>query len=642
MRSVFQWAMGLFLVGAGAAVAEPGRVIILGFDGADPVLATEMMDRGELPHLAKLRETGSFQPLGSSNPPQSPTAWSSFATSKGPLNHGIYDFLRRTPASYMPGVGFGRTEVAKLGADGSVATPPRYVSNRKGDSFWKIASDQGRKVKALVVPFAYPAEDLGQECLQLCGLDVPDIRGTQSTYFAIGEAFAKEEAVAGGVRLPVQFVNNQATVLVPGLRVPGGRELVRAPLGLQVDRAAKAVTITLDGQTATLREGEWSQWVEWRFTVTPKYTVQAVSRFHVMSAGDQVRLYMTCLQIHPKEPMMPIGSPGYSAALVGRYGLFKTIGWEFDTKALQQGDMTEEMFLEDVERTLAWTKRLTLDEIDAGGFDLLVSATTSTDRVSHMFWGYRDPKHPLYTPELHAKYGMAVENSYKKMDEFVGEVVAKLKPDDLLMVMSDHGFHSFRTEFSVNTWLAQNGYLAIKGQADPATAFTDTKYLEAFDWTKTRAYALGLGMIFLNLKGREGQGTVDPAAAPALIEEIKGKLLALTDPQTGEKVFSAIYTNVDPKGVAVEDAPDLQLGYAEGYQTAKASAAGAAPKDLFAPNRDKWSGEHASSDLAITPGILFSNQKLKAGATLVDLGVTALSRLGATVPADLEGKSLLE
>lgn len=642
MRSVFQWAMGLFLVGAGAAVAEPGRVIILGFDGADPVLATEMMDRGELPHLAKLRETGSFQPLGSSNPPQSPTAWSSFATSKGPLNHGIYDFLRRTPASYMPGVGFGRTEAAKLGADGSVATPPRYVSNRKGDSFWKIASDQGRKVKALVVPFAYPAEDLGQECLQLCGLDVPDIRGTQSTYFAIGEAFAKEEAVAGGVRLPVQFVNNQATVLVPGLRVPGGRELVRAPLGLQVDRAAKAVTITLDGQTATLREGEWSQWVEWRFTVTPKYTVQAVSRFHVMSAGDQVRLYMTCLQIHPKEPMMPIGSPGYSAALVGRYGLFKTIGWEFDTKALQQGDMTEEMFLEDVERTLAWTKRLTLDEIDAGGFDLLVSATTSTDRVSHMFWGYRDPKHPLYTPELHAKYGMAVENSYKKMDEFVGEVVAKLKPDDLLMVMSDHGFHSFRTEFSVNTWLAQNGYLAIKGQADPATAFTDTKYLEAFDWSKTRAYALGLGMIFLNLKGREGQGTVDPAAAPALIEEIKGKLLALTDPQTGEKVFSAIYTNVDPKGVAVEDAPDLQLGYAEGYQTAKASAAGAAPKDLFAPNRDKWSGEHASSDLAITPGILFSNQKLKAGATLVDLGVTALSSLGATVPADLEGKSLLE
>lgn len=633
-------ALGLLL--AYSASADSGRVVILGFDGADPALAAEMMDRGELPNLAKLRESGTFEPLGSSNPPQSPTAWSSFATSKGPLNHGIYDFLRRTPATYMPGVGFGRTEAAKLGPDGSVATPPQYVSNRKGDTFWKTASNQGRKVKALVVPFAYPAEDLGQECRQLCGLDVPDIRGTQSTYFAIGEAFAKEESVAGGVRLPLQFTGDTATVQVPGLRVPGGRELVRAPVSFKVDRAAKTVTVTLDAQTATLKEGEWSNWVEWKFAVSPNYTVQAVSRFHLMSAGDQVRLYMTCLQIHPKEPMMPISSPGYSAALAERYGLFKTIGWELDTKALQQGDMSEEMFLEDVARTLDWTKRLTLDEIDAGGFDLLVSATTSTDRVSHMFWGYRDPKHPLYTEAMHAKYGTVVEDTYKKMDDFVGAVASRLQPTDLLMIMSDHGFHSFRTEFAVNTWLAQNGYLAIKGQSDPATAFTDTKYLEDFDWSKTRAYGLGLGMIFLNLKGREGQGTVDPADAPALIEEIRGKLLALSDPTSGDKVFSAIYSNVAPQGAAVADAPDLQLGYAEGFQTAKASAAGAAPKDLFAPNRDKWSGEHASSDLAITPGIFFSNQKLKPGANLVDLGVTALKYLGATVPGDLEGKSLVE
>lgn len=626
------------------AVAQGGgRVIILGFDGADPKLVGEMIDKGELPNLAKLKDSGTFAPLGSSNPPQSPTAWSSFATCKGPLNHGIYDFLRRTPASYMPGVGFGRTEAAKLNPDGSVQTPPRYLSNRKGDSFWKMASDQGKKVKALVVPFAYPAEDLGQECLQLCGLDVPDIRGTQSTYFSLSEAYKAEEQVAGGVRLPLVFSGDTATVQVPGLRAPGSKEFVRVPVTFNADRAAKTVTITLDGQTATLKEGEWSQWVEWSFPVSANYTVDAVSRFHVMSAGEQVRLYMTCLQIHPRAPMMPISTPvKYSAELADRYGLFKTIGWEFDTKALQQGDMTEEMFLEDVRRTLAWTQQLTLDEMDAGNFDLLVAATTSTDRVGHMFWAYRDPKHPLYTPELAAKYGRAVEDTYILMDGFVGEVMKRAKPEDLLMVMSDHGFHSFRREFSVNTWLAQNGYLAIKGQADPATAFTDEKYLAAFDWSKTKAYGLGLGMIFLNLQGREGQGIVSPEDAPALIEEIKAKLLAETDPETGEKVFSAVYTNVAPKGDAVGDAPDLQLGYAEGYQTNKASAAGAAPKNLYAPNTDKWSGEHASSDMAITPGILFANQKLADGANLMDLGVTALKYLGASVPEGLEGRSLKE
>lgn len=638
MRFAFVFLLALCCVGGAAA---EGRVIILGFDGGDPVVAGGMMDKGELPNLAKLRESGTFAPLGSSNPPQSPTAWSSFATCKGPLDHGIYDFLRRTPATYMPGVGFGRTEAAKLNADGSLAAPPRYVSNRKGETFWKVASDQGKKVKALVVPFAYPAEDLGQECRQLCGLDVPDIRGTQSTYFAISEAFKAEEAVAGGMRLPLVFTDGAATVQVPGLRIPGTKDFARAPLGVKVDRAAKTVTITLDSQTATLKEGEWSNWVEWSFPVSAAYTVQAVSRFQVMSAGDEVRLYMTCLQIHPKNPMMPISTPvKYSADLAERYGLFKTIGWEFDTKALQQGDMTEDMFLEDVKRTLAWTQQLTLDEIDAGNFDLLVAATTATDRVSHMFWAYRDPKHPLYTPEMNAKYGRAVEDTYVLMDGFVGEVMKRLKPDDLLMIMSDHGFHSFRTQFSVNTWLAQNGYLSIKGQADPASAFTDKKYLEDFDWSKTKAYALGLGMIFLNMKGREGEGIVDPADAPALITEIKAKLLAVTDPKTGEKVFNAVYENIEPKGDSVADAPDIQLGYAEGFQTNKASAAGAAPKELFSPNEDKWSGEHASSDQAITPGIFFSSRKVADAPNITDLGVTALTYLGVKVPDGLLGKAL--
>lgn len=628
--------------------AFAGRVVILGFDGADPGVAGTMLDAGELPNLATLKAGGSFQPLGSSNPPQSPTAWSSFATCKSPLNHGIYDFLKRDPKTYIPAPGFGVVSHATLDAAGKLAKPATYTSFRKGDSFWKTASDQGLKVKALLVPFAYPADELSDECRMLCGLDAPDIRGTQSTYFAISTAFPSEEAVAGGLRLPLKLSGGKGTVDVPGIRKPGASAFATVPLNVVVDAPAKSISLTVQGKSVTLKEGEWSEWVEWSFPLSTAVSVRAISRYFATEVGATVRLYMTCLQMHPEAPYIPISSPNsYAAELAGKHGLFKTIGWEYDTKALEHGDMTEEMFLDDVKRTMAWQEQLVLDEIDAGNFDLLIGAWTATDRVAHMFWGYRDPKHPRYSDAMFKKYGRVVEDTYIKMDEIVGKVMARLNDDDLLMVMSDHGFHSFRKGFSVNTWLVRNGYLVVKGQPDATKAFTDAKFFVdregggyTYDWSKSKAYGLGLGMIFLNRQGREKEGIVSAAEAPALIEEIRTKLMEVSDPATGDKVFRAIATNVDPKGVAVQDAPDIQLGYAEGYQTEKASSAGAAPAALFQENDDKWSGEHASSDPEFTSGILFSNKPLKAGATLLDLGVTSLDSLGAKVPADYEGKSL--
>jgi len=632
----------------GRAQAGGKRVIILGFDGVDPGIVQQMIDAGELPNVAKLAQEGSFKPLASSNPPQSPTAWSNFATCKMPVEHGVFDFLRRNPQTYVPSPGFGIAKQPELGPDGALATPPGYLSYRKGQTFWKAANDQGLRVKALVVPYAYPADDLSEDCCQLCGLDVQDIRGTQSTYFALSEDFTAPEPVAGGMRLPLKFSGDTAIVEVPGLRIPGKSDYAKVPVTIKVDRAAKKVDFQIQGQDVTLGEGEWSPWMEWTFTLSEKYQVHAISRFHLMEAGTLVRVYMTCLQHHPRQPMVPISEPPqYSADLADRYGLYKTIGWDYDTKALEKDDMTEEMFLEDVRQSMAWKEQLTLDEIDRGNFDLLLSAWTATDRVSHMFWRFRDPKHPLYTPEMAAKYGREVEKTYIKKDEIVGQVMKRLRDGDLLMIMSDHGFHSFRYGFSVNTWLIRNGYLTVKGQNDPATAFNDNKYLIDFktgeyfyDWSKSKAYGLGLGMIFLNLKGREGQGILDPAEAPALVAEIREKLLQVIDPNTGDKVFRDVYIMYNDKGASAIEAPDLQLGYADGYQTEKASAAGAAPKELLSPNLNKWSGEHASSDLAVTPGIFICNQKVEAEPSLLDLGVTALAYLGARAPGDFEGRPL--
>lgn len=638
-------------VRANAAPNEEGaasaRFVILGFDGVDPGIAKDMMEKGELPNLDALRTKGTFAPLASANPPQSPTAWTSFTTCKRPGNHGIYDFLRRTPRTYSPGVGFGNALHARLNPDGSVAEPARFQSIRKGESFWKVADEQGVPCKILLVPFAYPADDLAQGCM-LCGLGVPDIRGSTSTFFSFSEDYKTQESVSGGILMPLRFEGNTAKVMIPGARNPQVARVsspgayVEAPVTFSVDRAARKVTMTVPGGEVTLGEGEWSQWFEWSFQVTPAFSVKAISRFHALQADGTVRVYMTCLQFHPKEPYMRLSSPpAYSGELADRYGFYKTIGWEYDTHALRQDALLEDAFLDDVKRTSEWQEHLCLEEIDRGNFRLLISAWTAPDRVSHMFWRFRDPKHPLYTEEGAKKYGRVVEDSYKRMDETVGKVMARLKPDDVLMVVSDHGFKSFRTGFNVNTWLIRNGYLSVKGGGDAASAFNPKEFLDGYDWSQSKAYSLGLGSIFLNLKGREGQGIVEPSEAEAVIAELRSKLLEVTDPATGDKVFSAIYTRAEYTGIAQGDAPDLQLGYADGFQSTKSTAMGSAPKDLFEPNTDKWSGEHAASDVAFTPGILFSSKPISTDApAIIDVGVTALHFLGASVPKDFEGKPL--
>lgn len=628
-------------VGALPVCAAP-RVVILGFDGVEPALVEAMIDKGELPNLAKLKAAGSYARLGTTVPPLSPVAWASFATCKQPTVHGVFDFMARKPDTYALVGGEGRLEQPKLGADGAVATPARYVPQRKGDAFWLEADRQGKRCKIIHVPFAFPVDPLARGAM-LGGEGVPDIRGNSSFSFWMSDTYTPEqlrESTPGGVRFALKFENDVATVRIPTARDPRpGRPQPVLPIALRVDRSAHTVVAQLPTGPVTLKQGEWSDWLEWSFNITPKYAVRAISRFYLIEAGDHVRLYMSSMQQHPLEPLVPISTPpAYSAELVNRYGLFKTLGWSHDTNALKKDALPEDVFLDEARAENDWKERLTLEELDRSDFDLLISCWTATDRVAHMFWRFRDPKHPLYSPEGAAKYGTVVEEMYRRMDQTVGRVISRLAPDDLLMILSDHGFHSFRTGFNVTTWLVRNGYLAVEGQTDPAIAINDKAEftLEGYDWSRSKAYSVGLSGIYVNLSGREAKGIVPKEEMPGLLHELRDKLLQVVNPATGEKVFSEIYITDNAAG------PDIQLGYAEGYQTSKIAARGAAPAELFAPNDDKWSGDHASSAANQTKGIFFANKPLPGAnqAEIIDLGPTALSYLGLTAPAAYQGKSL--
>jgi predicted AlkP superfamily phosphohydrolase/phosphomutase len=259
-----------------------------------------------------------------------------------------------------------------------------------------------------------------------------------------------------------------------------------------------------------------------------------------------------------------------------------------------------------------------------------------------MFYRLLDPEHPRYDAVLAARFGDAVLRIYERMDEIVGATVTRLGADDTLLVISDHGFHSYRSGLNVNTWLRDRGYL-VQGSVPPGRE--DEDFFPGVDWTRTRAYALGTGQIYVNLRGREGHGIVAPGAEyDALLDEIARGLEATVDPATGERLVERVYKGPEIfPGAPRERAPDLQIAFRDGYRTSWRTPLGGVPKDLFEPNTRKWSGDHAASDVADTPGIIVSSRRLVAGdPTIVDLAPTALAAFGVPAPSEMQGHALLE
>ncbi len=262
-----------------------------------------------------------------------------------------------------------------------------------------------------------------------------------------------------------------------------------------------------------------------------------------------------------------------------------------------------------------------------------------TDRTSHMMYRLIDENHPRYDAELASRHGDAILKTYRRMDEIIGKVVSRLAPEDVLFVLSDHGFHSWRRGFNVNSWLVENGFMALKGGAK----HTDRKFLQDVDWSRTKAYALGVGSIYLNVKGREGKGIVGPGKEYGrVVRDLADKLREVVDPATGQRVVDEVYIAEETwSGERIAEAQDLQVGLAPGYRVSSATPLGGAPKGLFEDNMKKWSGDHATSQTAITEGILFSNRSIaEKKVSILDLAPTILGLLDVPIPGGYDGKSL--
>jgi predicted AlkP superfamily phosphohydrolase/phosphomutase len=656
------------------------RVFVIGFDGMDPTLARKWMDEGKLPNLKKLSEEGVFRTLNTTQPSESPTAWASFATGANPGKHSIYDFLRRDFDTYLPDFNMIRREPPEFLWGFFPKKRPRIVSTRGGTSFWVHAANDGVRSVVLTVPVTFPPEDLGHGQM-LGGLPLPDIRGTLGTFYYWAtdlSSFEEGNTEFGGFLKRLLPEDGIAQTVLKGPENPilkqeeaelkkrkgaGGLtdketsrldELatgkdINLPMTVHWKEGSKEARIEIQGQTVELKTGDWSPWVPLTFKVNALIRVHGMTQFHLIDADRELRIYASPVNMDPRNPPIPISKPdGFSADLAKTLGLYRTLGWaESGDKPLNEGRLTEAEFLYDSDKAMDDRERIIFERLKEDDWDLFVAAIETTDRVSHMMWRLIDPRHPMYDKDLAEKYGDSIEKVYRRADDLVGRLRAKVPKEAVFMVMSDHGFHSFRREVNLNTWLVQNGYMTFHGQSQEKTLqdlFGRGKFWEGVDWTKTRVYAVGLGQIYFNLKGRESKGVVSAGAEyKALQDEVAAKLVELVDPDTKEKVFRAIYRRDDIySGEYIKEAPDLQVGFNDGYRVGWQDTLGTIRRAVVENNNKKWSGDHCATATEISGGVFFSNRPITTESPhIMDLAPTILKLLEVPLPGDLDGKPVL-
>lgn len=243
-----------------------------------------------------------------------------------------------------------------------------------------------------------------------------------------------------------------------------------------------------------------------------------------------------------------------------------------------------------------------------------------------MFWRYTDPKHPLYEENAPQEYKEMIQSWYKKMDDILGTVLERINKEDTLLVLSDHGFDTFRRAVHINSWLRKNGYLKLK---NPYTE-SGAELLIDIDWSKTKAYAIGFGTIYINQRGRERDGIVKPGRETELLkEEISKTLKEWCDKKYNKPIINNVYSREEIfRGNHAKETPDLYIGFNIGYRTSWQTALGATPKKLIEDNLKKWSGSHLF-DPNLIPGVLFTNREItKENPSIYDMALTILKIIG--------------
>jgi predicted AlkP superfamily phosphohydrolase/phosphomutase len=450
---------------------------------------------------------------------------------------------------------------------------------RKSEPFWKILGRHAVSSTILRVPITFPPDEFNGRLLS--AMCTPDLRGTQGTFSRFSER-------SGELIGP-----NSETI---PFRVEG------ATLGIQ-------------GQTFALRPGEYTPWIRLKFP-----SAHGIVRFLLTGTNADFSLYATPVQIDPENPALPISHPRYYAMYLAKLlGSFSTLGMAEDTWALNEHAIDQKDFLNQAALIQQEREAMFFSALEHTRRGVVACVFDTTDRVQHMCFGQAD----------------VIENLYRDMDRVLGRALEYVDGGTALFVLSDHGFCAFRRGVNLNSWLRQEGYLALENEGEESG-----EYLAGIDWGRTRAYTFGLGGLYLNVRGREAEGIVAPEDAEALGREIAAKLTHLMD--DGEVAIAHVYAASDIyKGPYLGAAPDLIVGYAAGYRASWDAAVGKVTALVFEDNKKAWCGDHCV-DPELVPGVLFSNRPIAAADPgIEDMAPTVLGLFGIQPPSWMEGRSVM-
>lgn len=724
----------LMLGNTSPLLADSPKIMVLGFDGVDPELMEKWMGEGKLPNLVRLRAQGVFLRLGTTNPAESPVAWSTFATGKNPGQHRIFGFLKRAEGQYRPQLALARVEERPLlgGWWGKLAITslaglltsifvctlrrvlrrdftrrvlgsavllglsvggvigyglfaylperlPYPVSMKEGPSFWTLTGQAGIKTVVIGAPLAFPAEEVRHGRL-VAGFGVPDMAGTHGLWFRYSTRFSDTMPTeTGGWQLPLR--EGKAVVLGPShllvkeeeqrltQKIPGATLLQlrdirnrlaelkrhrRLTANMHIKDGAKSseLQVCTDQVWHTCAQGQWSDWLPFTFRINPLLRLTGMAKLYVFSCHPP-ELYLSPIEFNPYHlpPNVALSYPkNYAARLADAIGLYPTLGWATATNPLRDEMLTEDAFWEDLHYNMQCGEKMLVTELDRQDWRLLTAVFSPHDRASHMYYRFLDPDNPRHQNDLeqYPQGRDALLRSYVWMDGMVEKAMAKLAAQDILLVLSDHGFAPFRWEVNVNRWLYEEGYLILQPgahlerQSQLVELFdADNTLLTQIDWSRTRAYALGLGSIYLNRAGREPQGIVSPQDCDGLCREIREKLLQLRH-HDREVVASVALREEIYHGPYAKESGDLIVGFHRGYRISWQSTLGNLSSEVISPNPSKWSGDHCSVAPHLIPGILLCNRPIKVGTPHIqDIAPTVLALLHLPIPPDLAGQVLL-
>lgn len=699
MRSFFI----IFLFFSNFIFSSP-KLVILGFDGVDYNYTDTYLKEGLLPNLKKISEEGDFKPLHPPVPAQTPVSWSTFTTGLEPGKHMVFDFLKRDPATYMPSFAVAEEGRKKLlfGKYNFIILPlcfgflfffliyivlfflkikpkflisifislilviffsliiklyipeeiPKIKSNQKGKPFWEVLSEKGYKCYVMRMPVTFPPKPFEDGHL-LSGLGVPDLslRIGKPFYFT-SDLFLpseKNEFSVEIVELPDNKGEMEVEIVGPPNKLFKDPPYIKIPLKIKVSEDRNSVTLEVCNQRVTLKEKEWSDWIDFIFPYNPLIKVRGVSKFYVLSIQPELRIYLSPINFDPRH--LPIGfnvtyPPSWAKELAKKFGIFRTIGWGVDTWSVSEELTDDEFFMEEwhVEpETFTPIFESILEEKN----DLVVLYYEFTDRVGHIFFRLFDENHPYYKKDIALKFGSALKESYILMDKIVGVVKEKLPKDTILIVLSDHGFSSWRWAVNYNTWLVQEGYMTLTGAEgktqDLYALFDQGQFWPNVDWSRTKAYCMGLGGLYINLKGRESEGIVSPGEEyENLRKELINKLENWIDPKTGLHPVAKVYTREEAYGsfdpIYI---PDLIITNSPFYRISWQTSLGGIPSTTIEENAQVWSGDHCSLYPPAVPGVIFTNFKIKKEKAFIkDLYPTILKFFNLEPPYKLDGEAL--